>query len=139
LHVVRGEAGRRSFDAIVVGNGALGSSLALVLARRGLRVASVGEPSRPWAASTAAGAMFGCFGEVTAAVLASEDGRAKLDLDVRASAAWDGWLSALAEATGDYTELRPARGTVVLLNAVGTPDIGTANYEAIRTALTEYD
>jgi glycine oxidase len=130
--------GRHSYDVAVIGNGALGTSLALVLARRGLAVALVGEPARPWAASTAAGAMLGCFGEVTTAVLSTEEGRAKLDLDVRATAEWPAWLAELAEDTGDDRDLRAADGTVVMLNAVGMPEIDTGNYEAIRVALTEY-
>ncbi|MEK5521656.1 FAD-dependent oxidoreductase [Heyndrickxia sp. FSL W8-0423] len=65
-------------DVVVVGNGVLGLSLALSLVRKKLPVALVGESNRPWAASTAAGAMLGCFGEVTSTLLKSEHGRARI-------------------------------------------------------------
>lgn len=122
---------------MVVGNGALGSSLALVLARRGLRVALVGEPHRPAAASVAAGAMLGCFGEVTTTLLKSEHGRTKLDMDVRATKLWDGWLARLYDEVGG-DEIRSADGTIVMLNTVGIPQIDDDNYAAMRTAMDEY-
>lgn len=131
-----------AYDVAVVGNGVLGLSLALSLARRGSRVAVIGEPSRPWAASTAAGAMLGCFGEVTSTLLESAGGRAKLDLAVRATERWPAWLAALAEDIGAEdggTDLRVADGTFVLLNAIGVPGIDTANYKAIKAALNSYD
>ncbi|MBL1086544.1 FAD-binding oxidoreductase [Streptomyces actinomycinicus] len=132
-------------DVIVVGNGVLGLSLALTLTRRGSRVAVVGEAARPWAASTAAGAMLGCFGEVTSTLLASSGGRAKLDLAVTAAGRWPAWLAELADdAAGpqgakDGAGIRVADGTFVMLNAIGVPGIDSANYAAIRTALASYD
>ena len=129
--------GGSTYDVIVVGNGGLGTSLAMVLARRGLRVACVGETARPKAASTAAGAMNGCFGEVTPSLLRSDYGRLKLAMDVRATAMWDQWESALLEES-DETAIRTARGTIVILNTIGVPEIDTAGYSSIRSALEEY-
>ena len=126
------------FEVLVVGNGVLGLSLGLTLARRGTRVAVLGRTDRPWAASTAAGAMLGTFGEVTSTLIASKQGRAKLDLGVQATRLWNDWLTGLAEDTGDSTELRCAEGTVMLLNSVGVPGIDSANYTAIRQTLREY-
>lgn len=97
----------RKFDAVVVGNGVLGASAALVLARRGVSVARVGAAHRPFAASTAAGAMLGCFAEVTAAHLASPVGRKKLALAVEATARWEPWLASLGMTL-------PAAGTWVV-------------------------
>ncbi len=131
-------ANQRSFDAIVIGNGALGLSLALVLARGGTKVAVLGEPTRPGGASAAAGAMLGCFGEVTAATLASEHGRVKHELAVAARGRWSGWLASLAEDTGETTPIRGADGTVVILNTVGMPGIDDVNFAAIRAALDRH-
>lgn len=128
----------RTFEVLVAGNGVLGLSLGLTLARRGARVAVLGRGDRPWAASTAAGAMLGTFGEVTTTLLKSEQGRAKLDLGVQATKLWADWLAGLAEDTGKTEDLRVADGTVMLLNSVGVPGIDSANYTAIRETLEQY-
>jgi glycine oxidase len=126
------------YDVIVVGNGALGQSLALTLARRRIRVAMIGQPHRPWAASAAAGAMLGCFGEVTQSLVSSEYGRAKLELDVRAAKLWPEWSQELAAESGGG-DVRVANGTTVILNAVGVPGIDDVNYAAIKRELRRYD
>lgn len=129
---------QKTFDVIVVGNGVLGLSLGLTLARRGLGVALIGEEHRPTAASTAAGAMLGCFGEVTTTLLKSEHGKTKMDFGVRASKMWDSWLTELTEdAPGE--EIRTADGTVVMLNTVGVSGIDDDNFAAIRKTVQEYD
>ncbi|MFJ5222660.1 NAD(P)/FAD-dependent oxidoreductase [Streptomyces sp. NPDC088400] len=128
----------RNYEVLVVGNGVLGLSLGLSLARRGTKVAVLGRGDRPWAASTAAGAMLGTFGEVTTTLLKSEQGRTKLDIGVQATKLWDQWLAGLAEDTGKTDSLLTADGTVMLLNSVGVPGIDSANYAAIRETLDRY-
>ncbi|WP_034609782.1 FAD-binding oxidoreductase [Cellulomonas sp. URHD0024] len=129
-----------NYDVVVVGNGVLGLSLGLSLARRGLSVVLVGEKARPYSASAAAGAMLGAFGETTATLLASSQGRQKLNLGVQAQQLWPQWLDTLEADTGRTSaELLTAQGTVVLLNAIGVPGIDSANYRAIHQALTMYE
>ncbi|AGL16376.1 FAD-binding oxidoreductase [Actinoplanes sp. N902-109] len=129
-----------SYDVVVVGNGVLGLSLGVSLARRDLSVAVVGERARPYAASAAAGAMLGCFGEVTSTLLASSHGRRKIDLGVEAQRLWPGWLEALRSDSGRNTDdLVTADGTVVILNTVGVAGIDSANFQAIQSALTTYE
>ena len=125
------------FDVVVVGNGGLGTSLALSLARRSLRVACVGALDRPRAASAAAGAMNGCFGEVTPSLLASDYGRMKLDMDVRATAMWPAWEQSLLEDSAEQ-RIRITNGTTVILNTIGVPAIDSAGFASIRCALDEY-
>lgn len=90
-------------DVVVVGDGVLGLSVALALTRAGSRVVVVrGGPEAP-AASRAAGAMLGCFGEVTASGWASPLGRPKVELAlqarrrccVRPGWAWLAWMVVL--------------------------------------------
>jgi glycine oxidase len=126
-----------AYEVIVIGNGALGLALGVTLAQRGMRVAVVGDPHRAGAASAAAGAMLGSFGEVTSTTLLSASGRAKHDLAVRAGHLWNDWLATIAD-DGDGRDIITADGTFVILNNVGVPGIDDANFAAIRASLEEY-
>lgn len=127
---------KKSFDVIVVGNGVLGLSLGLVLAQRGQHVAVLGEPHRPFAGSTASGAMLGCFGEVTTTLVASDAGRTKLELSIKATGLWPEWLDSLGDNATD--EILTADGTTVILNSMGVAEIDDANFRAIRDELVRY-
>lgn len=126
------------FDVIVVGAGAIGGSIAYELSSRGLNVCRVGETDRTNAASKAAGAMNGCFGEVTSGLLASEHGRLKLNMDRRAQDLWPAWAERLADASNIRTSLFTANGTHVVLNSAGMDEVDTVNYETIEQALQAY-
>lgn len=123
-------------EVLVVGNGALGIFLASELAARGLTaVTVVGPAARPGGASQAAGAMLGCFSEVTTETLASAPGRAKFELGLEAHRRWPEVLDSLSdESTGD---LWAARDTYVVLNTAGG-ELDTANFDAMLSALREY-
>jgi HemK-like putative methylase len=127
------------YDVIVVGNGALGSSAAVELARRGASVALIGRTHRPYAASTAAGAMLGCFGEVTTTLVENVHGQAKFDLDLKAKDLWPEWLEDISGGLSDGRDILTANGTTVLLNTVGTDGIDTRNFHAIRSMLEKHD
>lgn len=126
-------------DAIVVGNGALGLSLAVELARSSLSVVVIGRSSRPHAASTAAGAMLGCFGEVTAPQMASPHGYERFALDLAARDAWPEWIDFLTDRSADTEPIISATGTTVILNTVGTQEVDSANFAAIESALKDHE
>ncbi|MFY1675595.1 FAD-dependent oxidoreductase [Streptomyces sp. WMMC905] len=128
-----------AYDVVVVGNGALGSSAAVELARHGASVALVGRAHRPYAASSAAGAMLGCFGEVTTALVDNPYGRLKFDLDLKAKELWPEWLESISGGLSDGRDILTATGTTVLLNSIGTAGIDSGNFEAIRSMLEEHD
>lgn len=129
---------RQQQDVVVVGNGAVGASIAFELSRRGFGVTRVGRSDRPYAASRAAGAMLGCFGEVTTSLLESDHGRAKLDMDHQARRYWEQWDRDLSENSGDEASLFTAQGTFVLLNTMGSAPVDSGNMHAIEAALGEY-
>ena len=126
------------FDVIVVGAGAVGGSIAYELSSRGLNVCRVGETDRANAASKAAGAMNGCFGEVTSGLLASDFGRLKLDMDRQAQQLWPSWAERLAISSRNTTSLFTAMGTHVLLNTAGMDEVDSVNYDTIENTLSEY-
>lgn len=125
-------------DVVVVGSGAVGASIAFELASRGLSVCRVGETARRTAASRAAGAMNGCFGEVTRGLLASDHGRLKLAMDIQAKGLWADWCERLARASGNPAGLLSACGTQVILNSAGMAEIDSVNFGAIEQALRDY-
>ena len=128
----------RCFDTLIVGNGALGLALGLELEKRGQRVGLIGPKQRFGSASAAAGAMNGCFGEVTSTLLSTSLGRTKHLLDIMASRVWDDWAAEIAEiANVPLTSLRQKSGTTVILNGIGTSEIDSANFRSIRCALDE--
>ncbi|MEV8439578.1 FAD-dependent oxidoreductase [Actinosynnema sp. NPDC051121] len=89
-------------DVAVVGNGVLGLSVAVEVARRApeLRIAVIGPPDRPGAATAAAGAMLNCFGEVTRHTGGHPAARAKFALARETLDRWPQWLGQLADEAG---------------------------------------
>ena len=126
------------YDVVVVGSGAIGGSIAFELASRGLSVCRVGETARRNAASRAAGAMNGCFGEVTKGLLSSVHGRLKLVMDIQAKSLWAGWEERLSQASNNHQGLLAACGTHVILNSAGMAEVDSANYAAIEQSLRDF-
>lgn len=129
-----------TYDIVVAGNGALGLATARALSLQDptLRIAVVGPATRPAGASAAAGAMLGCYGEVTGPLLRTEHGRAKLATGLLAARLWPDWLAAInAELPAD-DRIQITPGTIVLTNAK-SGIIEDENYAAIQRALQEND
>ncbi|HEX7316149.1 MAG TPA: FAD-dependent oxidoreductase [Pyrinomonadaceae bacterium] len=126
-------SGPLNFDIVIVGNGVVGLACAFALAERrsDLSVVVIGPKSRPGAASVAAGAMLGCYGEVTTHGLSTELGRERFALQLRAKTLWPGWLDSLGER-GHTLSL--VRGTFVLVNAL-SGDIEDENFSTILRQL----
>ncbi|RKG93864.1 NAD(P)/FAD-dependent oxidoreductase [Corallococcus terminator] len=126
-----------TYDVVVAGNGALGlaTARALSLQDPNLRIAVVGPAGRPGGASGAAGAMLGCYGEVTAPLLRTAPGRARHAQGVLASRLWPEWLEGLNSELPVEDHVRLDAGTIVFSNAKsGT--IEDENYAAIQQAAT---
>lgn len=123
-------------DVVVVGNGAVGLWVATELARgTDAAVTVVGPAARPGAASAAAGAMLGCFGEITRHTLASAPGRERFALQLAAHERWPDQLEELqGHADGP---LLVADDTYVVLNARGGT-LDSANLAAMERALDEH-
>lgn len=129
---------RLNADVAVAGNGVLGLSVAVELARRapGLRVVVVGPVSRPGAATVAAGAMLNCFAEVTDTTSHHPASWAKFALARAALDVWPDWLEGLRDAGGHAPSL-VSPGTFVVLGAQATPT-AVRNFDAVQAALKEY-
>lgn len=129
-----------TFDVIVVGNGALGhaTARALVEADPSVRVGLVGPAARTGGASRAAGAMLGCFGEVTRRLLLSPVGHHKIQAAVDSTKLWPQWLESLNAEVGADERVDVVQGTFIINNTRGGR-MDDLNYEAIRQALDKYD
>lgn len=134
---------RRAVDIAVVGNGVLGLSIALEVARRApdLRVVVVGPDSREGGASAAAGAMLNCFGEVTQYTAKHPATRAKFAIARKALDEWPAWLEQLADEAGPDCQaaLRAShsRGTFMLLSGKAGR-IAAENFQAVHAALIDH-
>ncbi|MFQ6198569.1 NAD(P)/FAD-dependent oxidoreductase [Streptomyces sp. NPDC000405] len=127
-------------DVMIVGNGALGLSVAVETALRdpALRIAVVGPEPRPGSASVAAGAMLNCFAEVTERTGDHPASRAKFALAREAARLWPDWPARLAEAARHAAmPVGRARGTLVVLGARSAGD-GVGGMRAIRAAAEEH-
>lgn len=130
----------QKFDAIVLGNGILGMSTALQLVNSmpDLHIAVVGGSNRPGSATLAAGAMLGCFSEVTANMLSSIHGRTVLDIGVRAGKIWADWLTEINQCLPEQSRVFIQPGTFVVTNTE-TAMYEDENFAAILSALTNYN
>ncbi|MFJ8650036.1 NAD(P)/FAD-dependent oxidoreductase [Streptomyces sp. NPDC093546] len=127
-----------SADVVVVGNGALGLSVAVEVARQApeTRVTVVGPPQRPMAATPAAGAMLNCFGEVTRYTARHPAARARFALARRALDAWPDWMDMLVDTAGSAGKaLRDSHveGTFVLYGGRSGLVAGD-NFQAMQNA-----
>ncbi len=129
----------KTFDIIVIGNGILGLSIAhaLRMENSSLSIGIIGPALRPGCASTAAGAMLGCFGEVTKYTYQSEYALKKLEFAVRAKHLWPKWLESINLFQPTSNPLAIREGTFIILNShSGTLD--NENYQAIHRSLINY-
>lgn len=129
---------RDACDVAIVGNGAVGLFLGLELARRGARVKVIGESTRRFGASVAAGAMLGCYGEIGPSTFETPYGRAKFELDRLATRRWPRILDLLADCGSERNGagLLTATGTLLIHNTIGHPRIDDDAMLSIRRALT---
>ncbi|WP_423909978.1 NAD(P)/FAD-dependent oxidoreductase [Candidatus Spongiihabitans sp.] len=98
----------------------------------------VGPRDRESGASQAAGAMLGCFGEVTTETLCSDAGRTRFEIGVTAHDHWDTTLQRLEEASPVGKSLKVADDTYVILNSIGG-ELDSDNFSAIVAALNTYE
>jgi glycine oxidase len=125
-------------DVVIVGNGALGLFLADELVDRRIgSVAVIGPNTRETGASRAAGAMLGCFGEVTVDTFRTDVARTRFELGYAAHDRWPATLRRLEEVSPSPHPLQVATDTYVILNSKGG-DLDSLNFAAILSALDEY-
>lgn len=102
-----------AFDVVIIGNGVLGMTLGLELARReaAMKIAIVGSPLRPGSASLAAGAMINVWGELDDGALEFAPAAAKFFMGCHAIELWDQHAQQLSE---DALRIGVTWGSIVL-------------------------
>ncbi len=129
----------KSYNVLILGNGILGLSTAFALAQEDptLQIGIIGPSNQLGNATIAAGAMLGCFGEVTQASFNSEYGLAKLDMAVKAGKIWPEWLNIINNLVCKEKRITIQPGTFIILNAK-SGKLDNQNYSAITKALNLY-
>lgn len=126
----------RNYDIAIIGNGILGYSTAYALRQKDpqLKIAIIGPHDQQQSSTLAAGAMLGCFGEVTTATFESTYAHSKLEMAFTASQLWPTWLDAINNSLGnDAKPIRTTRGTFILLNTESSTR-DDENFKAILKA-----
>jgi glycine oxidase len=129
-----------NYDIAIIGNGILGYSTAYALCQKDprLKIALIGKRNPGDSATLAAGAMLGCFSEVTKATFASTYGQAKLKIAHQASQLWPEWLGAINDSLSRETKpIKETPGTFVILNTESSKR-EDENYKAILKAIKLY-
>lgn len=129
----------RNYDVLIIGNGilALSSAFALYQENPKLKIGIIGPFNYEGSATMAAGAMLGCFGEVTHRTMSSMAGTSKLEIAIRSAQMWPNWLAELNEVAKPQEKLTTGEGTFVLLNT-RSGKLDDKNYDAILTVLDKY-
>ncbi len=118
----------KHYDAIVVGGGIIGKGIALAMAGEGWETVCIdAEGKGTGVATTAAGAMLGVYGEITAEKAGPIDD-AEFELRRNAAALYQGWVDAIEALSG--RRVRRGMGTFIIANPAGGLD--RANLDAIK-------
>jgi len=129
----------KNYDVIIVGNGILALSLVHQLNKLdpSLKIAVIGPDSRSHSSTLAAGAMLGCFGELTAVSKTSKAGQEKFNISLEALKKWPDWIQKLNAQLPDNEQITVNQGTNIILNA-RSGSLDEANFLAILNTLKEY-
>ena len=123
-------------DMIIVGDGILGllTAFHLLLKNSNLKI-SIISPQLKNAASTSAGAMISCFGELTETSFSTHAKKQKFDMAFKALKKWPKLIEKINQFSSKKLKIK--NGTHILLNAKsGTLD--TENFFSITQALDDY-
>jgi glycine oxidase len=125
-----------NYDVIVIGDGILGVSTVFALIQKdpSLSIGLVGNRNNSCGATLAAGAMLGCFGEVTRETLGSQYSKAKFEMGLRATKIWPKWLEQINDSLPKNKQCRLNLGTSVILNSK-SGKLDSDNFDAIIAAL----
>lgn len=122
----------RTYDAVIVGAGAIGLSTAFLLTKNEMRVLVIAPRFGQGAATRAAGAMIDAFGEIEKLDTPREV--QKLDFEVRAQRRYPTWLAELQEASG--RSIFSQEGIAIVANAGGEHDL--SKMRLMREKLDEF-
>lgn len=123
-----------TFDVIVIGSGVVGLSIADALGGAGVSTLCIGQVGDSASmATSAAGAMLGAFGEVTASAVSAVD-LVELDTRVTAARSYPAFIDKLRDITGIVVP--NGDGTIVIANMTNGHD--RRNLAAIQASAQRY-
>ncbi|MFP5272824.1 NAD(P)/FAD-dependent oxidoreductase [Coleofasciculus sp.] len=124
-----------SYDAVVVGGGIIGKSIAFELARSSVRVLLIyPQQQNSDGASLASGAMLGAYGEITADQETLEE-QLELEFRIKAQKIYPDWIDSVREASKQ--DIFTTQGTFIIGNSAGDRD--RANLKRMKAQLETYN
>lgn len=131
-----------SFDHIIVGNSALGltSAYRILLRDENARIAVVGPKARTGAATTAAGAMLGVYGELSHDHTTNIYTQTHFEMAYDAGKMWPQFVDDLNKEIPEnlHTNIHP-NGTYIVVNSRGSYDHDNESFNAMIKAMKEKD
>ena len=127
-------------DVSIVGNGILGLMTAYELANRdpNLKIAIIGPADREGGASQAAGAMLGCFGEITDQTFVNQEATKRFMMAYEAHKSWPGVVEKLNSLVPKEQQQDINQGTFVVLNPC-SGQIESDSFREMLAALERFD
>lgn len=123
-------------DVVIIGTGVLGFSTALSMLQEDptLNLTLIGRKAKKGSATLAAGAMLGCYGEITETHLNTLHGKIKFDCSLKAKQMWDNWITFVNEKAKDNKKIN--KGTFIVNNSI-SGNIDSKNYRTIKKVLLD--
>ena len=127
-------------DLSIVGNGILGLMTAYELTNRNpeLKVAIIGPADRKGGASQAAGAMLGCFGEITDQTFVNDEATKRFMMAYEAHKCWPSTVEKLNSLVPKTAQQQINQGTFVVLNPC-SGQIESDSFRELLAALDRFD
>lgn len=126
-------------DIIIVGQGIIGLSTAFNLISHDpkLNIMIIAPKSREGSGTQASGAMLGCFGEISSAVMKHDISHEKFELAYQARKLWPQWIEQVNAYLPTRQQINVQQGTLIINNCQ-SGNLDDQSYQCMESYLHRY-